>query len=307
MAKKKTYSLEIGIDEFMEALRGFCGKTLYAKGGFCERLTLAKLQQKAKQYPGWYHDTKCAVAGYRNISNYEYLAQMAKTGKWFIADCCGLIKGIRAGYRPDGTVGQMTLEIDEPIETMAASLLDVTDADRTPYGGMIFAPDFSHVAIISEVGTRDIESAPSLNGAKEVALTYQPCFRKAKGGRLPWIDYTHGKKRIDEDGVWGPETTRKAQQEFGTTVDGIVSLQLSRMQGRMPGCKGGWHWNGRSGDGGSELVRALQKWLRVDVDGHMGPQTISALQKKMGTPVDGVLSMPSQCVKAFQHYLNEKG
>ena len=304
---KRTYDVIMTVDEYVAAVKAFEGVTLYAKGGFCERLTMTKLQQKARQYPEWYHNTKCAVPGYKRLTNYEYLAQMCKTGKWFIADCCGLIKGIRAGYRADGTVGKMTLEIDEPIESMFASLKSKTVARDVPYGGMICAPDFSHVATITEPGAKDVESAPSLNGVREVSINYQPCFKQAQGGLLPWVDYNPGKKRIAEDGLWGMETTRRAQQEFGTTVDGIVSLQLPRMRSRVPGCVEGWHWNGCSGDGGSELIRALQRWLRVDVDGHIGPQTISALQKKMGTPVDGVLDRPSQCVKAFQRYLNERG
>ena len=304
---KRTYDVIMTVDEYMAALKAYEGITLYAVGAYGERLTQARLDQKARQYPDWYHNKKCAVAGYRKLTNYEYLQQRAHEGRWFIADCCGIIKGIRAGYRADGTVGKMTTEIDEPIESMAASLKKKTSARDVPYGGMIFAPDYSHCATISEPGAKDIESAPTTNGVKEVSIDYQPCFREAKGGLLPWVDYTPGKKRIDEDGLWGMETTRKAQQEFGTTVDGVVSLQLPRMRVYMPGCVSGWHWNGCSGDGGSELVRALQRWLKVDVDGHMGPQTISALQKKMGTPVDGVLSNPSQCVKAFQRYLNERG
>lgn len=306
MKEKTTYEIEMTVEEFMDAIKGFEGKTLYAVGGFCEKLTLSKLNQKAKQYPDWYYRTKCAVPGYRHLTNYQYLSDMMRVRDWFIADCCGLIKGVRAGYRADGTMGRMTPEIDEPIDKMAAGLINKTDAKNVPYGGMIFFPDYSHVAVISEPGVKDIESAPTTNGVKEVSINYQPRFKNAQGGLLPWIDYRIPKKKIEEDGLWGMETTRRAQQEFGTYEDGIVSRQLSRFKSRMPGCVAGWHWTGVSGDGGSDLIRAMQKWLKVEVDGHCGTQTIMALQKKMGTPVDGVLDKPSQCIKAFQHYLNER-
>ena len=306
MKERTTYELELGVEEFMDAIKAFEGKTLYAVGGFCERLTMTTLNQKAKQYPKWYYYTKCVVPGYRHLTNYEYLRDMCSRGNWFIADCCGLIKGVRAGYRADGTKGRMTTEIDEPIERMAAGLIDKRPAKEVPYGGMIFFPDYDHVAVISEPGVKDIESAPTTNGVKEVPITYQPRFKNALGGMLPWVDYHIPKKKIAEDGLWGMETTRRAQQEFGTYVDGIVSRQLPRMKSRLSGCVDGWHWTGASGDGGSDLIRAMQKWLKVDVDGHMGPQTISALQHAMGTPVDGVLDRPSQCIKAFQKYLNER-
>ena len=65
MKEKTTYEIEMTVEEFMDAIKGFEGKTLYAVGGFCEKLTQSKLDQKAKQYPNWYYNTKCAVAGYR--------------------------------------------------------------------------------------------------------------------------------------------------------------------------------------------------------------------------------------------------
>ena len=264
------------------------------------------LDKKAMQYPEWYHKTNCRLPGYKCYTNYEYLQKFVNKG-WFVADCCGLLKGVRAGYRADGTEGKMTTEIDETIEQMADSLTDKTDARNVCEGGMIYTADFDHVAMISEVGTRDVESAPSLDGVKDVDINYQPKFKTAKGGKLPWVDYTPKKEKIAEDGIWGAKTTRKAQEVFGTTQDGIVSRQLPRMKSRMPGCTSGWQWVGSSADKGSALIRAMQKWLKVTVDGHMGPKTIEALQRKMGTTVDGVLSKPSPCIKAFQKYLNGEG
>lgn len=299
---------EMTRDEFMTAIRGYVGRTKYAKGTYGQKLTVALLDEKRRQYPEWYN-APCKVPAYRNqCTNYEYLRKFCN-GRWFVADCCGLIKGVRAGYRADGTKGKMTPKIDVPIETMVAELKDVKkDVYRGSEGEMIFLSDMSHVMVVSEQGAKDIESAPSCDGVKEVNIGYQPVSLIGGVGKLPWVDYSGEVKpiQLEVDGLWGTQTTRRAQQFFGTEQDGVVSRQLPRFKSRCAACVSGWHWNGCSGDVGSDLIRAMQKWLCVDVDGHIGTQTISALQRRMGTFVDGVLSYPSDCVKAFQRFLNEQ-
>lgn len=111
--------------------------------------------------------------------------------------------------------------------------------------------------------------------------------------------------KIEEDGKWGTATTKRAQQVFGTVVDGIISNQLSRYKSICQGLRSGVEWNDKK-RGGSVLVKAMQKWLGITVDGYIGPQFIKSLQKKMGTPVDGKLSNPSLCIKVFQHWLNKR-
>lgn len=43
------------------------------------------------------------------------------------------------------------------------------------------------------------------------------------------------------------------------------------------------------------------------IDGYMGPDTIRAMQRILGTTVDGVISRPSNMVRALQNFLNKKG
>ncbi len=45
----------------------------------------------------------------------------------------------------------------------------------------------------------------------------------------------------------------------------------------------------------------------LKVDGVLGPATISAWQHVMGTPIDGVISTPSELVAAVQEHLNTRG
>ena len=303
---KKTTAYEMHYTDLVKFEREFIGKTLYAKGGQCEKLTRRKLDELARRYSSWYHRTKCKVAGYKNLTNYEYLERFIGKG-YYIADCCGLIKGIRCGRRADGTEGHMTPEIDQTIEQMVAGLTDVVeDVKKAGEGYMMFFSDYSHVMTVSVEGEKDIESAPSLNGVAEVDIGYQPLSRIGGAGKLPWVDYSPKVEKLTCDGLWGIKTTKRAQEVFKTPVDGIVSRQLPRYKTRCAACGSGWEWSGTSADKGSALIRAMQKWLGVTVDGHIGTQTIEALQKKMGTPVDGLLSRPSQCVKAFQKWLNEQ-
>lgn len=115
------------------------------------------------------------------------------------------------------------------------------------------------------------------------------------------------KATITVDGLWGPATTRKAQQVFGTPVDGIVSAQYSAYKASNPGLLSStFEWKAKPGSGGSALIKAIQKKVGATQDGYIGPATIKAMQKWLGTPVDGCVSNPSAMVKAFQTWLNKQ-
>lgn len=107
--------------------------------------------------------------------------------------------------------------------------------------------------------------------------------------------------KLVEDGYWGKGTTKRAQEVFGTPIDGVITGQLSSCAKYFPGIVSVSY-----GRGGSALVRAMQKWLQIPEDGYIGQQFVLALQHKMGTIEDGVLSKPSNCIKAFQHWLNNQ-
>lgn len=115
------------------------------------------------------------------------------------------------------------------------------------------------------------------------------------------------KTKVSVDGVWGPATTRKAQQVFGTYVDGIVSNQYSMYKSKNPGLSSStFEWESKPGNGGSSLIKAIQKQVGVSADGYIGPNTIKAMQKWLGTVQDGYVSKPSSMVKAFQKWLNAR-
>lgn len=115
--------------------------------------------------------------------------------------------------------------------------------------------------------------------------------------------------KLDEDGLWGKDTTTRLQQIFGTPVDGEVSNQHKRYKASNPGLRSGWDWQDKPNGEGSVLIKAMQKWAGMPTsewDGMIGPKTIRAIQTKLGTPVDGVVSNPSTMVKALQKWANEQ-
>ena len=110
--------------------------------------------------------------------------------------------------------------------------------------------------------------------------------------------------KIAVDGEWGKGTTRAAQRVFCTTIDGIVSRQIAKYKKYMPNClTSSWEFKTSGYHGGSQLIKAIQKWCGTSADGLCGPGTIKALQKKLGVKADGY--MGPNTVKAFQTYLNK--
>lgn len=133
--------------------------------------------------------------------------------------------------------------------------------------------------------------------------SFRGCIINPSNPTPPTPTPTH---KIAEDGIWGVDTTRKAQEIFGTPVDGRVSNQYSYYKSMNPGLLSStfdWKTNPK---GGSNLIYAIQKWCGTSADGFIGTNTIKAMQRKLGTPVDGKVSYPSVMVKAFQKYLNER-
>lgn len=113
--------------------------------------------------------------------------------------------------------------------------------------------------------------------------------------------------KIVEDGLWGNDTTRKAQEVFGTPVDGIVSNQYAAYKSKNKGLLSStFEWKNSPSSNGSVLIGTIQRTIGVKEDNFIGPETIRAMQRWLGTPVDGVVSYPSVMVKAFQKWLNEQ-
>ena len=116
---------------------------------------------------------------------------------------------------------------------------------------------------------------------------------------------TSASDQLKVDGYWGTKTTKRLQQIFGTTVDGVVSNQFSCYKAQNPGLDSGWEWESNP-SGYSPLIKAIQKKVGATQDGHIGPKTIKAIQKWLGCTQDGVFSGPSPCIKKLQQWINKQ-
>lgn len=112
------------------------------------------------------------------------------------------------------------------------------------------------------------------------------------------VDYKPFTSELADNGVWDIETTKALQKRFNTVVDGVISGQTIMYYNiAVHGMKSGWF--------GSQLIRAIQKWLGISVNGKLNQPTIKALQKRLGTIQDGVISSNSLMVRELKKRLRE--
>lgn len=124
------------------------------------------------------------------------------------------------------------------------------------------------------------------------------------------------KKVVEEDELWGTDTTRFTQKFLGTPEDGVVSNQLNTCKKYLPNMLAtSWEFENIPKKG-SAMVKALQQWLKDKgfytgkIDGFAGKLTIMALQKFLASigfytgRIDGYAG--PKTVAAWQRYLNLK-
>ena len=109
-------------------------------------------------------------------------------------------------------------------------------------------------------------------------------------------------KKIAVDGVFGPNSVKALQQVLGTTQDGKIGGQLSKLKKYHTGFSGVISY----GSGGSQTIRALQKMLNLSgPDGQLGPNTVKTFQKYLGmSGPDGYWGPNTS--KAVQKWINTK-
>ena len=183
--------------------------------------------------------------------------------------------------------------------------------------------DISHTGLVYNVdglkvytveGNTSSAAGVVANGGTVAKKSYSLSSSYIAGYGRPKYDGTDSKpdskpdsNKIEVDGVWGKGTTKKAQQVFGTMVDGVVSNQYAAYKSGNPGLLSStFEWKTSPNSYGSDLIRAIQKKVGVTQDGYIGTKTIKAMQKWLGTIQDGCVSNPSDMVKAFQKWLNKQ-
>lgn len=102
------------------------------------------------------------------------------------------------------------------------------------------------------------------------------------------------------DGMFGNNTARRLQEIYNTQIkDGVISHQW-----KQEANKNVWCAEFDSSLIGSDIVRVIQKQLKINADGLMGSETVKSMQRKAGSTVDGVISPKSDLVRYIQIKLN---
>lgn len=106
---------------------------------------------------------------------------------------------------------------------------------------------------------------------------------------------------LNVDGQFGYATAKRLQEYFDTAgKDGVISHQYKQKYNQN--IYAAQFDNSLTG---SNVVKALQKFLGIGQDGLFGQATIKALQKHLGTTQDGIISPVSDSVKELQRRLNK--
>jgi peptidoglycan hydrolase-like protein with peptidoglycan-binding domain len=120
--------------------------------------------------------------------------------------------------------------------------------------------------------------------------------------------------KLDEDGRFGPATTREFQRALGTEVDGVISHQPHSIARANPGLAARGNWEFDNTRKGSSAIREHQRRLKKrglykdKIDGFAGPNYWRAVQLSLGLklPVgDREITDPSTTVRKLQEHLND--
>ena len=128
---------------------------------------------------------------------------------------------------------------------------------------------------------------------EKISSTQEP----VKPTPQPTVSASTGKLTVD--GVFGKTSVKAMQKLFETDQDGLITGQLASLKQYHKGFSG----NIKYGSNGSNLIKALQIYLNLNSpDGQLGPNTIKALQKLLKITVDGVWGPATS--KAMQTWIN---
>ncbi|MBO4703973.1 MAG: hypothetical protein J5617_04020 [Bacilli bacterium] len=176
--------------ELVNYYKQYIGHEKYAKAMADYLLTESEINKQANRSGSvgdWYKKSNKINP---NLTNQQYLMQFTD-GKWYGGDCVCSIKGVLFyGNRYGGPDHNYNSNYDFSIKEMANACTDKkskADIKKAEIGEFMWNEDYSHCALVSVNGSKDVECAPSLDGVAEVDLDYQPDW--AGCGKLPWVTY----------------------------------------------------------------------------------------------------------------------
>lgn len=305
-------------------------KTVYMLGTIGQPCTSGLIASCAKRLPAFYTAAKKSQL-------------QAYVGNSDAFDCVGLIKAVLWGWKhgnaPYATNGVPDINETTMINSYCTGVS--TNFKGIVPGEVVWLP--GHIGVY--VGDNlVIECTPAWTNNVQYTGLGNLGGKKGyntrswtKHGKLNWVDYSSSsssssgsttpstpsnsgssntsskpstpstsKITLTVNGIWDSKMTKRLQQIFGTTADGVVSNQHAYYKSKNPGLTTGWEWHSKPNGDGSQLIFAIQKLVGAKQDGQIGNETISKMQKYFGTVVDGYISNPSSLVMAIQKWANAK-
>ncbi len=307
MAEKKTNSGLLAMAKTMVG-QG------YWTGCYGQKATQELYDYKRQQYP---------TATFPN----NYKEQIEQGTR--VMDCSGMVKGYAWGLSLDtDPVYDAATDWNQQGMYTRATVKGPISTFPKKDGALVFlgssATSLTHVGVYSAEDDCVYHASSPANGVKvstfkEFGASYWCQYSEIEDdtGLTDGFDPEAGQEyteKLDVDGYWGELTVRRLQTVLGTTIDGTVSNQYTSERDRNPGLaqvEGIWQFVD-SPAGYSEMIKGLQSLLNesngagLTVDGYIGEKTIKAMQHFFGTTEDGVISKPSDVVKALQSWLNNQ-
>ena len=280
---------------------------------------------------------------YNTIANGGYSTCVEgnkKTGLWrkglnVLPNCVGWAQG---RFNESGRYGGFAYAIPGNAEDMYAyaQQMGLAVGQEPKLGAIICwskgktwnaADGEGHVAFVERV-ISSTEIIVSESGWNSSRLWWTATHKKGDGswtagsdgnwmsGRYNFVGFIYNpavknnkEKAVSVDGSWGQGTTLALQRLFETTEDGLISGQRSSNKKYVPAAStASWQYSTNGTTYGSGLVRKLQEFLGINVDGSFGPVTAEALQtflKKLGYYTGAIdRSVGKDTVKALQKYIN---
>ena len=158
-------------------------KTVYAWGMFGSIITKSRVQDKAKQYPYWYTDSK--------ISSVFAPLYGSNPPVWGF-DCVGLVKAVLWGWNGDDnkTYGGAVYASNGVPDLSADAMIDRCKNVSGDMGSIAIGEFLwmkGHCGVYIGNG-KVVESSPKwANGVQITALTARNWL---KHGKLPWVEYS---------------------------------------------------------------------------------------------------------------------
>lgn len=151
--------------------------------------------------------------------------------------------------------------------------------------------------------------AVALGIAEGICSVFGGAIGKVSNGK-PKTKPVKNLKPVEEDGIWGKDTTTESQKAMGTIVDGIVSNQRRNNKKHLPNISSNsWRFTTISMKG-SSLIRAIQRLIGAKQDGIAGQEFAHKLQKFLKPlgfyPGLFTKKLDKKTVIGWQKYVNSK-